>query len=132
MILRGHLIKRLALIAILEAVVLGIPVAFMTVENPPVYAVIVSTFGFIVAMSLLMLMFVPKVILVRKKAQEKAEKEQDTERRNSPSSSSEAESGIRITNLGPMLQTGVSYICYLTTIFLFAPTDLILMTYCPT
>ena len=86
----------IALLSILQAMLIGVPVAFMTSQEPPVFAVIVSCFVFIVAMSLLLLIFVPKIILTRKKAKEtRMNRQQNTSAITGGTTPSEAE-GMRI------------------------------------
>jgi len=87
----------IALASILQAIIIGVPVAVMTAAEPDVFSVIVSCFAFIVAMSLSLLIFVPKVLLARKRAKEKqAKKQQGNHRSISATSTEVEESGIRI------------------------------------
>ena len=76
----------IALLSILQALLIGIPVAIMTSNEPGVFTVIVSCFVFIVSMSLLLLMFVPKILLLRKKSNEGNAKKSQTDYSNSLSS----------------------------------------------
>jgi len=70
----------------------------MTAAEPDVFSVIVSCFAFIVAMSLSLLIFVPKVLLAMKRAKEKQAKiQQGNNHRSISATSTEVEeSGIRI------------------------------------
>ena len=87
----------IALASILQAIIIGVPVAVMTAAEPDVFSVIVSCFAFIVAMSLSLLIFVPKVLLARKRAKEKKAKIQQGNHTSISATSTEVEeSGIRI------------------------------------
>lgn len=91
----------IALASILQAMIIGGPIALMTLESPKVFTLIVSAIVFIIAMSLLMLMFVPKVLMVKKKAKEKEKEEnQSQDARATISGSSVNTDGILITR-GP-------------------------------
>ncbi|KAL7535821.1 hypothetical protein ACHAWF_005283 [Thalassiosira exigua] len=63
----------ISLVSILQAVLVGVPVAVVTRQIPAAFGVIVSGLTFIVPMSVLMLIFAPKVLLVWQKAKEKKE-----------------------------------------------------------
>ncbi len=94
----------IALLSILQAMLIGVPVAFMTRQQPPVFAVIVSCFMFIVAMSLLLLIFVPKIIQTRKKAKETRAKRQQNNSSSAGGTTSSETEGMRIIR-GPNLPT---------------------------
>jgi len=66
----------ISLVSILQAVVLGAPVAFITVEHPRIFTCVVSSFVFIITTTLLLLIFVPKILLLRKKIKEKKAQEE--------------------------------------------------------
>ena len=61
----------ISLVSILQAVILGAPVAFITVKQPRIFTCVVSSFCFIITTTLLLLIFVPKILLSRKKIKEK-------------------------------------------------------------
>mmetsp|Transcript_40155 Transcript_40155/g.84349 ORF Transcript_40155/g.84349 Transcript_40155/m.84349 type:complete len:295 (+) Transcript_40155:873-1757(+) len=100
----------IALASMLQAVIIGGPVAFMTYETPRVFTVIMSGFAFIVAMSLSFFMFVPKIILGRKNKKRRA---------SSMTSESYNESGVKGIRIitGPMslqrFRSGVAHAQYL-------------------
>jgi len=49
----------------LQVCLVGVPVLFLVEANPPAFFLVLSSIIFLVSMSLLLLIFVPKVLLVR-------------------------------------------------------------------
>ena len=83
----------LALLCIFQATLIGIPVAFMTLTQPHVFSVIVSCLMFTVAMSLLLLIFIPKIMQSREKAKIAKKRQPIKTKSGSISNDSESEGG---------------------------------------
>jgi len=54
-----------AMAGMLQVCLVGVPVLFLVEANPPAFFLVLSSIIFLVSMSLLLLIFVPKVLLVR-------------------------------------------------------------------
>lgn len=54
-----------AMAGMLQVFLVGVPVLFLVGENPPAFVLVCSSIIFLVSMSLLLLIFVPKILLVR-------------------------------------------------------------------
>jgi len=104
--------------SILQLAIITLPLSFLIQDNPPARYLVYSSVAFIVAMSLQLLIFVPKMRLVKKKRKKRMKKEKEELERNEagalnevqPSTETSSCEGIRITKMPSMMPQDASHI----------------------